>query len=389
MNSSAMAFRLSSSGGDGGGSLNIKQCVIDVLLQQGHVSGLSHLSPRDFHHAKARLSQSNPGACDAAGSTTGAAAEDRRHPGGRAEDHMRNRHYGGGLEPRTRGTYRMGGGSFTEIRTDQRLTGIGPGMDAASVAAGKAQLLNVFLTGGGWNCRHQWIIATDEMIGSVNENLVGVGSVIGAPPSDIAGPVRSAVAAINRVHKVPELERTVPVVSDAAMIESAKYRWDKSTRRPLDIRLNPRGDHAELSTVLEIGHLLDHQAIGTPGIFASEYHPLLAEWRQAIDSTRAVQKLEDLRDAGSIPYRFSDGVIRQVRVREIAKDLLHPWELFSRSYAQFISEDSGSTKIASQIQGFRNPKNPSSVVPQFWDEDDFRDISGAFKRLIIKLGWKK
>jgi hypothetical protein len=227
------------------------------------------------------------------------------------------------------------------------------------------------------------------MIGSVNENLVGVGSVIGAPPSDIAGPVRSAVAAINRVHKVPELERTVPVVSDAVMIESAKYRWDKSTRRPLDIRLNPRGDHAELSTVLEIGHLLDHQAIGTPGKFASEYHPLLAEWRQAIDSTRAVQKLEDLRDAGSIPYRFSDGVIRQARVRETAKDLLHPWELFSRSYAQFISEDSGSTKIASQIQGFRNPKNPSSVVPQFWDEDDFRDISGAFKSLIIKLGWKK
>jgi len=43
--------------------------------------------------------------------------------------------------PGTRGTYRIGGGSITEIRTDQGLTGIGPGMDAASVAAGKAQLL--------------------------------------------------------------------------------------------------------------------------------------------------------------------------------------------------------------------------------------------------------
>jgi len=43
--------------------------------------------------------------------------------------------------PGTRTTYRMGGGSFTEIRTDQGLTGIGPGMDAASVPAGKAQLL--------------------------------------------------------------------------------------------------------------------------------------------------------------------------------------------------------------------------------------------------------
>ncbi len=43
--------------------------------------------------------------------------------------------------PGTRTTYRMGGGSFTEIRTDQGLTGIGPGMDTASVPACKAQLL--------------------------------------------------------------------------------------------------------------------------------------------------------------------------------------------------------------------------------------------------------
>ena len=42
--------------------------------------------------------------------------------------------------PGTRGTYRIGGGSFTEIQTDQGLTGIGPGMDAALRGAAKAQL---------------------------------------------------------------------------------------------------------------------------------------------------------------------------------------------------------------------------------------------------------
>ena len=64
-------------------------------------------------------------------------------------------------------------------------------------------------------------------------------------------------------------------------------------------------------------------------------------------------------------------------------------ELFSRSYAQFVSEASGSTKLASQIHEFRNPEDPSSVVPQFWDEDDFGNVSEAFKSLIIKFGWKK
>jgi hypothetical protein len=216
-----------------------------------------------------------------------------------------------------------------------------------------------------------------------------VRSVLRSPVAEISRPVDAVVSAVDRVHKVPELAAAVPVVSDAAMVEGGKYRWDKETGRPMDIRLNPRGDHLELTTVMEIGHLLDHQAIGIPGKFASETHPRLAGWRKAIDSTRAVQKLEDLRDAGSIPYKFSDGIVRQARVREIANNLLDPWELFSRSYAQFISETSGSAKLASQIQGFRNPENPSSVVPQFWDEDDFGDVTRAFKSLIIELGWKK
>src|ERR1700730_2952147 len=43
--------------------------------------------------------------------------------------------------PGTRTTHRIGGGSFTEIQTDQGLTGIGPGMDPGALPVGKAQLL--------------------------------------------------------------------------------------------------------------------------------------------------------------------------------------------------------------------------------------------------------
>ena len=43
--------------------------------------------------------------------------------------------------PGTSTIERIGGGSFTEIRTDQGLTGIGPGMDAPSVPGAKALLL--------------------------------------------------------------------------------------------------------------------------------------------------------------------------------------------------------------------------------------------------------
>jgi D-galactarolactone cycloisomerase len=42
--------------------------------------------------------------------------------------------------PGTTNTYRAGGGSITEILTDEGLTGIGPGMEPAAIAAAKAQL---------------------------------------------------------------------------------------------------------------------------------------------------------------------------------------------------------------------------------------------------------
>src|SRR5258708_39493545 len=103
------------------------------------------------------------------------------------------------------------------------------------------------------------------MIGSVKENLVGVGRVPGGPTADILRPVRTAVSAgrigwpyraINRGHNGPELARPVPVVSDAVMAEGGKYRWEKATGRPVDIRLNRSSAHLDVTTVLEIGHPL-------------------------------------------------------------------------------------------------------------------------------------
>ncbi len=229
----------------------------------------------------------------------------------------------------------------------------------------------------------------DVTIGAVKEDLVGVETVLGAPSPGISRAIRAAVSAVDGVHNVRRLAFTVPVVGDAAMLEGGKYRWDMVTGKPIDIRLNPRGDHPELTAVLEIGHLLDHQAIGVAGEFASIAHPRLAGWRKAVDSTRVVRRLEDLRDAGSIPYHFADGVVRQVKVERIAGYMLEQPELFSRSYAQFISTSSGDVRIRSQIEGFLRPENPSSVVPCFWEEGDFDHVSKALESLIIGLGWKK
>jgi len=56
----------------------------------------------------------------------------------------------------------------------------------------------------------------------------------------------------------------------------AAYRCNQETGLPIDIRLNPKGDHLELAALLEIAHWLDHQALGRPGGFASADAPIMA-----------------------------------------------------------------------------------------------------------------
>jgi hypothetical protein len=132
-----------------------------------------------------------------------------------------------------------------------------------------------------------------------------------------------------------------------------------------------------------------HGLLGTPGEFASVAHPRLAGWRKTVESSRSFQKLEDLQAAGTIPYRFADGVIRQVEVGRIAGYLLDLPELFSRSYSQFIADQSRNATLLAQLHGFRRPENPSSVVPYYWDDDDFAAVAASPQRLMIEVGWKR
>ena len=223
----------------------------------------------------------------------------------------------------------------------------------------------------------------------MSEELLTVGDWFGAVNSAIAKPARLTLRAVGQVHRVPRLPQPVPIIGDSRMREGGKYRWDRTTGAPLDIRLNPKSDHLELTFALEIGHLLDHQAFGTPGEFASIAHPRLAGWRKAVESSRSSQKLEYLQAAGTIPYRFADGVIRQVEVGRIAGYLLELPELFSRSYSQFIAGQSRNATLLAQLHGFRRPENPSSVVPYYWDDDDFAPVAASLQRLIIEVGWSR
>ena len=105
----------------------------------------------------------------------------------------------------------------------------------------------------------------EPRINLVIEELLTIGDWFGAVGASVAKSVHVTLHAVGRVHRVPRLPQPVRIVSDSRMREGGKYRWNPTTGAPLDIRLNPKSDHLELTFALEIGHLLDHQALAARG----------------------------------------------------------------------------------------------------------------------------
>jgi hypothetical protein len=244
----------------------------------------------------------------------------------------------------------------------------------------------VSVYGGGWNCRHVWTPVVGE--GSSESDTLTVSGMEFSADRDIQPAVRSAFSAIQSVHELPRI-KPVEIVSDPRMGVGGAYRWNKETGLPVDIRLNPKGDHVELTALLEIGHWLDHQGIGIPGQFSSRSHPLLADWRRAVDTTKLTSRLEDMAQARSLPWRFPDGRVRNVDIRDRVAELLEPEELFSRSYAQYVAGKSGNSTIRRQIAEFSNPSRSVSIVPSYWEQDDFGVVTEAIESVIFRLGWRK
>jgi hypothetical protein len=173
------------------------------------------------------------------------------------------------------------------------------------------------------------------------------------------------------------------------MEQHGKFIWDLATGRPVEIRIRPTSDRRQLTALLEIGHWLDHQAIGTMGEFASISHPILVAWRATVGDSAAVQKLENFRDAGTVPYRDASGRTRQMPVGRFVEYLLNPAELFSRSYAQWIASESQDELMLRQIAAVTGSNEPVGILPRYWDTGDFETISRELDSVIIKVGWKR
>lgn len=194
-----------------------------------------------------------------------------------------------------------------------------------------------------------------------------------------------ALTAIDAVHGDGTLDE-LPIITKSSMDAYGHYRYYR-TGKPLEIAINGKGDHHQLTLVHEVGHWLDHQAIGPKGTMASERDPTLDAWRQAVDNSAAVERLRDKRRN---PSNHRTEIEVSGRKFTVAPDpqftgyLLDRRELWARSYSQYIAQRSGNAAMLAQV--IRETDDPMYGDRQ-WSDEDFAPIAAAIDALFRGLGW--
>lgn len=123
------------------------------------------------------------------------------------------------------------------------------------------------------------------------------------------------------------------------------------------------GNWPALTTVHEVGHFLDLDAIGVKGKYATRADAAMKQVLAVAEQTEAIQAL---RAANS----------------ERTEYLLKPQEIWARAYAQFVATRASSPLLKSQLE-----KAIAYEPHRQWQPADFTRLASAIELLFKSLGW--
>ena len=115
--------------------------------------------------------------------------------------------------------------------------------------------------------------------GPPTKALVSQAIAIEAKPRGEA--IRYAVGLIDGVHSDGKLPK-IFASTDETLTDHGYYERQPDDS-PWQIVVSPNGRHPELTCIHEIGHFLDHQALGRAGHWTSISSRGLSGWRKAVE----------------------------------------------------------------------------------------------------------
>lgn len=196
---------------------------------------------------------------------------------------------------------------------------------------------------------------------------------------------REALTIIDSVHgdgMLPQIE--VVIGTDGP----GSYVYSGRDGRPLRIELKPvGGPNPQLTFVQEIGHFLDHQALGTRNKFASA-NGEIATLMAAIGTSDAIRRLAQRRGKRTALVETRPGRRqRETVAQRTVAYLLAPEEQFGRAYAQYIAMCSGDVTMLQQVDRIRSNPFRQGIYYEYWSDADFTPVGEAFDALFREQGW--
>ena len=212
---------------------------------------------------------------------------------------------------------------------------------------------------------------------------------IGTPVGDALEPVKSmAQKEVDTVARVMGLIQQVhgdgilPKINVDHVLDPdslGEYKRHKQTLKPDSIAFRADGPWPDLTVAHETGHFLDHA--GAPGTrpfwqLQTEHDTTqdLAAWWKAANDSKALGRIQALK-------------VRTQKELKSKKYYLQPCEVWARSYAQYIAEESGDAVMKMQVQTILG--SGGRYADRHWEESDFAPIRQAMTDLFVKWGWSK
>lgn len=202
---------------------------------------------------------------------------------------------------------------------------------------------------------------------------VGNALDVRARDQELRATINHAINVIDSVHGDGALMKT-PVLGKApgggALGCFTRYISGKHVAKT-EIKILRTGDHPGLTTVHEIGHLIDAFGLGdgfTTGADSCA-RTEMKNWLNVVRESKSYQTLASRNDSHSFYLRS-------------------PKELWARCYAQYIARKSGDPVLCAELdKSINNEYN--KIYGAQWTDDEFETIMPAMDKIFISMGWIK
>ncbi len=201
------------------------------------------------------------------------------------------------------------------------------------------------------------------------------------PSHDLSTRLRAVLRLIETTHDLPKLDR-IDVEWDSE-VKGGQF-VAHAPRGPYEIRLNPDGNHPELTLLHEVGHFLEWYAIPKQETSNRDFDkdPRFDDWLDAVLASANIRRMISHRDRQAA----------NLSVYEDLNYLLRPEELWTRAYSQYVARTGGQAKAAvlfQQIAAENKIVKGGIMYKPYWSWSDFSPVQNAIEQILRELGWTK